>query len=232
MSKIAANESYGGSTLRKAIDYFCHMAVTPEFHDKIVARDPEFSRTEFFPKMAWLKAENDDINDPSYIDMLRVAFTSEFKRGRMQDLVALLSGRNFETKQYEEPIAANSFARLKTAVLNFMNETHFKRFVMIVRSAGFVDASLIGSQSALNFAYVLYLLLRLQQVPAARIESVVRRWFVFSLLTGRYSGSSETNIDYDARQFYEAGFENYLSASERGQLSEAFWNVPWRLGDF
>jgi len=225
MSKIAANESYGGSTLRKAIDYFCHMAVTPEFHDKIVARDPEFSRTEFFPKMAWLKAENDDIYDPSYVDMLRVAFTSEFKRGRMQDLVALLSGRNFETKQYEEPIAAESFTRLKAAVLNFMNETHFKRFVMIIRSAGFVDPSLIGSQSALNFAYILYLLLRSQQVPAAQIESVVRRWFVFSLLTGRYSGSSETNIDYDARQFYEAGFENYLSASERGQLSDAFWNV-------
>jgi hypothetical protein len=106
-----------------------------------------------------------------------------------------------------------------------MNETHFKRFVMIVRSAGFVDASLIGSQSALNFAYILYLLLRSQQVPPAQIESIVRRWFVFSLLTGRYSGSSETNIDYDARQFYEAGCEGYLSASERGQLSDAFWDV-------
>ena len=29
MSKIAANESYGGSTLRKCIDYFCHLAVAP-----------------------------------------------------------------------------------------------------------------------------------------------------------------------------------------------------------
>ncbi len=32
--------------------------------------------------------------------MLRVAFTSEFKRGKLQDLVAILSGRNFETKQF------------------------------------------------------------------------------------------------------------------------------------
>ena len=31
MSKIAANESYGGNVLRKAIDYFCHLAVTPDF---------------------------------------------------------------------------------------------------------------------------------------------------------------------------------------------------------
>src|SRR5258708_10716616 len=31
MSKIAANEIYGGNLLRKAIDYFCHLAVAPEF---------------------------------------------------------------------------------------------------------------------------------------------------------------------------------------------------------
>ena len=30
-----------------------------------------------------------------------MAFTSEFRRGKLQDLVALLSGRNFEAKQYE-----------------------------------------------------------------------------------------------------------------------------------
>jgi len=225
MSKIASNEIYDGSTLRKAIDYFCHMAVTPEFYDKIQERDPEFVRTTFFSKMAWLRNENDDIYDPSYVDMLRVAFTSEFKRGRMQDLVALLSGRNFETKQYEGEIAADSFARLKSSVLNFMNETHFKRFVMIVRSAGFPDSSLITSQGALNFAYILYLTLRAQGIQAAKIESAVRRWLVLSLLTGRYSGSSETNFDSDIRAFHDAGFENYLRDAERGQLSDAFWDV-------
>ena len=45
--------------------------------------------------------------------MLRVAFASEFERGRLQDLVSLLSGRNFETRQYEEDIAAASFQRLQ-----------------------------------------------------------------------------------------------------------------------
>ena len=29
MSKIAVNDSYGGNLLRKAIDYFCHLAVSP-----------------------------------------------------------------------------------------------------------------------------------------------------------------------------------------------------------
>ena len=117
MSKIAVNETYGGNLLRKAIDYFCHLAVAPEFLARIEKGDKAFAASEFLPQMRWLKDVNDDIYDPTYTDMLRVAFTSEFGRGKLQDLVALLSGRNFETKQYEEAIAEESFGRLKKGIL-------------------------------------------------------------------------------------------------------------------
>jgi len=224
MSKIASNEMYDGTTLRKAIDYFSHLAVTPEFHATIERNDPEFAGTSFFRDMSWLKSENDDIYDPTYTDMLRVAFTSEFKRGRLQDLVALLSGRNFATKQYEEDIAEASFHQLAHGVHSFMNETHFKRFVMIVRSAGFVDSSLIGSQSALDMAYILYLIMRAQKREAAAIEHVVRRWFVLATLTGRYSGQTETRIDTDIRRMSELGEEAYVETVAEAELSEAFWS--------
>ena len=107
--------------------------------------------------MKWLKDVNDDLYDPTYTDMLRVAFTSEFGRGKLQDLVALLSGRNFETSEYEEAIAEESFAKLKEGIDAFMNKTHFDRLTMILRSSGFVTSTLIGSQNAVNFAYILYL---------------------------------------------------------------------------
>lgn len=225
MSKIASNETYGGSKLRKAVDYFCHLAVAPEFYERIKENDAEFASTEFFPKMAWLKNENDGIYDPAYTDMLRVAFTSEFHRGRLQDLVALLSGRNFETKQYEDVIAEESFGRLKQGIINFINETHFKRFVMIIRSAGFIDSSLIGSQNALNFAYILYLALRAQGGAASDIESAVRRWFVMSVLTGRYSGSPESTFDFDIRQIHAQGIGTYGVSTIEGELSGAFWET-------
>jgi hypothetical protein len=80
------------------------MAVAPDFYNHIQKGDRAFVTSEFMPKMAWLRQETDDIYDPSYTDMLRVAFTSGFRRGRLQDLVALLSGRNFEEKRYEETI--------------------------------------------------------------------------------------------------------------------------------
>ena len=100
MSKIASNDTYDGQTLRKAIDYFCHLAIAPEFYQFIADNDKDFSSTDYFQKMTWLKNENDDLYDPSYTDMLRVAFNTEFNRGRMSDLVSLLSGRNFETRTF------------------------------------------------------------------------------------------------------------------------------------
>lgn len=224
MSKIAVNETYGGNTLRKAIDYFCHMAVAPDFY-KIVAKDRSFADTAYFHQMSWLKNENDDLYDPSYSDMLRVAFTSMFRRGKLQDLVALLSGRNFETKQNEEATVEDSFARLGAGITEFMNETNFKQFIMIIRSTGFVDPSMVTSQMAMDFAYILYLTLRDLKIPAGDIQRWVSRWFVMSVLTGRYSGSSESAIDEDIRQIHTHGIETYADTVVRGELSDAFWDT-------
>jgi len=224
MSKIAVNEIYGGNILRKSIDYFCHLAVAPEFFSTL-KNDKEFVESEFFKVMGWLRNENDDIYDPSYTDMLRVAFTSEFRRGRLGDLVALLSGRNFETRQYEETIIEDSFSHLKKGIKRFMNEWDFKHFIMIIRSAGFVNSSMIRSQNALNFAYILYLALRDLEVPYGDIEHYVRQWFVMSILTGRYSGSPEATFDYDIRQIHSQGIAAYADGLIRGELSDAFWET-------
>ena len=224
MSKMAASEQYDGDQLRKCIDYFCHLAVKPEAYGELV-NDNDFANTEYFHAMEWLKNESEDLYDPSYTDMLRVAFTSEFKRGRLTDLVALLSGRNFETRTFEETIAEESFRKLKEAILRYMNETNFKRFIMILRSAGFVDKSMIRSQNTLNFAYILYLTLRAQGTNTAEIETLVRRWFVMSILTGRYTGSPETAFGVDMRDIDEQGAHQYLDTIEQAQLSEAFWSV-------
>ncbi|WP_192820454.1 DUF262 domain-containing protein [Rufibacter sp. LB8] len=224
MSKIASNSEYNGNELRKAIDYFCHLAIAPEFFRHIVDNDPEFAKTNFFQKMQWLRSETEDLYDPEYTDLIRVAFTSKFNRGKLSDLVSLLSGRNFEARTFEAAIAEQSFATLREGVYNFINETNYKRFIMIVKSAGFISPKLIRSQNVLNFAYILFLKLRELGVNSVSIETYVRRWLVYSILTGRYSGSAESYFDYDIKQISERSFAEYLKEKEEGELSEAFWN--------
>jgi len=225
MSKIAADTENGGNELRKAIDYFCHLSIAPEFYKHIVDNDKEFAKSEYFQKMNWLKTENEDLYDPDYNDLIRVAFTSQFNRGRLSDLVSLLSGRNFETRTYESEISQQSFITLKKGVLNFINETNFKRFLIIIKSAGFISPDLIRSQNAINFAYIVYLKLKDLGVNSVAIESFVKRWFVYSVLTGRYSGSPESLFDFDIKQISQKPFNEYLKEKEDGELSEAFWQA-------
>lgn len=225
MSKISSNEVYGGNTIRKTIDYFCHLAKNPIDYVAIRENDTEYCNKDDFNKIKWIAKENEDLYSPSYTDVLRVAFTYKFNRGKLADLVSLLSGRDFETREYKDEIAEESFKLLHEGVLDFVNETNYKRFIMIIKSSGIIDSSLVRSQNVLNFAYTLYLTLKAKGIQPNKIENLVRRWLVLSILTGRYSSSPESAFDYDIKRIVEADdIELYIKHVEDGELSDAFWN--------
>ena len=225
MSKIAADTEHDGQHLRKTIDYFCHLAIAPHFIKAIERNDKTFIQSEEFRAMKWLQNEKEDLYDPSYVDMLRVVFGLEFKRAKLSDLVALLSGRNFETRTYEKEIIEDSFAKLRNGMHAFMRETSFKRFLMIIRSAGFRKPDMIRSSNAINFAYLLYLWLVKQGRQAEEIEGIVKRWFVMSILTSRATGSFESQFDRDIKQIEARGVDAVLQEIEDGALGDGFWNV-------
>ena len=224
MSKIFSDDRYGGNQIRKTMDYFCHLMQKPEDFDAIRQNDTEFAASEDFSKIKWIINEHEDIYVPDYTDVLRVAFTFKFLRGRIADLVSLLSGRDFDSRDYQESIAEDSFAKLKEGVLEFVSKTNFQRYLMIVKSTGIVSPAMIRSQNVLNFGYALYLLLRSKGEDAAVIEKVVRRWMVLAILTGRYSGSPESTFDYDIKRFQSNNPMEFLEHTEAGELSDAFWN--------
>ena len=125
MSTIAANESYGGNMLRKCIDHFSELAVKPDFYSTIVQNDTDFCNSEYFNHIQWLKNEKDDIYDPSYVDILRVALATKFSRGKMADLVSLLSGRNFDTRNFEEHIKEDTYKKLQYDLYYIKNQSVF-----------------------------------------------------------------------------------------------------------
>lgn len=161
----------------------------PEDFEAIRQNDKEFVTSEEFSKIKWIVNEHEDIYVPDYTDVLRVAFTFKFLRGRISDMVSLLSGRDFDTCEYQKAIAENSFAKLKEGILEFVCKTDFQCYLMIVKSTSIISPATIRSQNVLNFGYALYLLLRSKGEDAAIIEKVVRWWMVLTILTGRYSES-------------------------------------------
>lgn len=224
MSKIAADEAHDGNKMRKLVDYFCRLIVDKGFNKHIIDNDQSFAQHEYYKALKWMATGQDDLYIPDYIDVLRVAFTYQFSRGKFSDLVALLSGRNFETRTYEDEIAEISYCKLSTGLMDFVNQTNFQRFLMTVQSAGFLNHKLISSKNSLNFSYALFLKLRNECLPDPQIQHYVKRWLVMSLLIGRYSGSAESMIDEDIKQINEKGIEAYLKHMEQAHLGEGFWD--------
>lgn len=238
MSKIA---TYGdrGRNLRKLIDYFCHLAVAPHAYSDIKENDIEFAETPYLKAISWLKDEAEDLYDPEYSDIIRVAGLVGFSRGKASSIVSELSGRDPETRKVDEERIPVAYDKLERALLQIVGNYHFDNFLMLIKSAGFITPGMVNSKNALNFAYALYLRLREdKEMTEGERKRIVKRWFVMSMLTGRHSGSFESTWEQDIRRIGEQGAANYLKQVEESELSDAFWAVTlpeppwvrWRLG--
>ena len=225
MSKMAADTAHNGSLMRKTVDYFCHLAVKPDFYEHM-KKDSEFQESKYASKIKWLANDFDDIYDPDYGDMLRVSFMHQFHRGRLSDLVSLLSGKDFKTKEFKDEIVDDSYIKLDKGIMNFINEHNFSQFVMAIKGAGFISSKLLNSKMTLDFAYTLYLLLlEDKDILNSQIKRYVQKWFVLSTLTSRYTASPESQMHRDMQSIHEKGFIKVLEDAEASALSESFWSI-------
>lgn len=230
MSKIAVYEKDPGDEmgmrLRKFIDYFAHLSAAPDQFKDIAQNDTEFAKTDYFAKIAWLKNETDDLYDPTYNDIIRVVGLTQFARGKLGDVVSLLSGRNFETRQDEKEIADLSFQKLEKGLYQFTNENKFKQFVQnILRGSGYDEPNMLIARNAVNYAYAMYLRLLDVGENHADANSLVRRLLAISLMTGRHSGSFETQFEQDIKRIQSAGdMVKFIATLEEQELSDVFWN--------
>lgn len=225
MSKIA---TYGerGRNLRKLIDYFSHLSVAPHAYADIAENDMEFAETPYLSKIAWLKDESEDLYDPSYGDLIRVAGLVGFSRGKASSIVSELSGRDPETRKVDGTRIPVAYDRLESALEQMVSKYHFENFLMTIKSAGFISPKLINSKNALNFAYALYLRLRRDpHMSEGERKRITRRWFVMSMLTGRHSGSFESIWEQDMRRIAQHGAAEYLKQIEESELTAAFWEA-------
>lgn len=225
MSKIA---TYGerGRNIRKLIDYFCHLAIAPHAYSDMRENDTGFAASPYLSKISWLKDDSEDLYDPAYSDVIRVAGLVGFSRGKASSIVSELSGRDPETRKIDENRIPAAYDRLEDALLQIVKKYHYENFIMIIKSAGFITPDMIGSKNALNFAYALYLRLRTDSsLSEGARKRIVRRWFVMSMLTARHSGSFESTWEQDMRRIATQGAAAYLQQIEDSELTAGFWEV-------
>lgn len=60
------------------------------------------------------------------------------------------------------------------------------------------------------------------KIPKAQVKHYVQKWYVLSVLTGRYSGANESVLGRDIRSINEKGFLKFLEEAESSVLSNNF----------
>ncbi len=226
MAKLSSDEKFDGYYLWKTIDYFCKGMHDKKYILEIPEKDPDFANTEYYNKIKWIGKYNSSIYIPTYNDILRVSYAIAFKEGVLKKLSDLLDGRDFLEKVYTEEIACDTFSQLREGLFLFVNEYNYKQFNLYIDSTGFKYYKLINSQSSLNSSYVMFLNMRDDKdFNKKEMNSYIQKWFIMSLLTGRYSSSSESTLDQDIKRVTERGFIQYFRELESSLLNNEYWNT-------
>ncbi len=225
MSKISVFENNEGDNLRKTIDYFCHLCYEPSFIKVLEDGERQFLDSECGNKIVWTGKISQQFFVPSYGDLLKTVCLCQFGKAKIGDLVQILSGKDAKSKNVNMNRAREGFAKLREGVLAYVAEENFLSFIEAIKETGFITEKMLPSHSILNYLYAFYL--KTSQVSNMNLEerkAFIRRWFIMSIMTGRYQGTAENAIMKDIQSIEEKNPRKVLESIEMTRLSDSFFN--------
>ena len=168
--------------------------------------------------------------EPFPDQLLRVGVGLAFKRARLKYVYSILRGKDLETEKFSDERREQQFELLKDAQQRTLNLQYWHDFMNCIRQAGFRSGKMISSQNNLLFSYILYLIGRTEyNVPEFDLRRVIARWFFMSAVTGRFSGSPESAMEFDLARLRDVetsdAFVKNLSQICDITLTNDFWAV-------
>ncbi len=168
--------------------------------------------------------------DPKPDQMLRVITGFAFRRGRLQYVYRILRGKDMETGKSSSDIQKKQFTLLQKAQAETLDLNNWHEFLYSVRRAGFLDKSMISSENNLMFTYLMYLIARRDyDIDRRTLRQVISKWFFMTSLTGRYTGSFETQVEQDLRIVAKAKtsdeFIEILDEITQTTLTSDYWKI-------
>jgi hypothetical protein len=168
--------------------------------------------------------------EPDPDQLLRVSIGLGFRRARLQHVYSILRGKDLETGEFSSERRDQQFATLKKAQARALDLQHWHEFFKSIQLAGYRSGRMISSANNVLYSYALYLLGKtVFGVERPRLQAGIARWFFMAALTGRYTGSPESAMEFDlARLRNLQGESEFLNALEQvcaSALTGDFWAI-------
>ena len=135
---------------------------------------------------------------PKPDQLLRANVGLGFKRARLKYVYSILRGKDLETEEFSDERREEQFDVLKNAHGRVLDLQHWHDFWKAIRQAGYRNGKMITSENNILFTYVMYLIGRTEyKVDEHDLRRLIARWFFMVSLTGRYTGSPESSMEFD-----------------------------------
>lgn len=168
--------------------------------------------------------------EPSPDQLLRVGVGLGHRRAQLKYAYELLRGKDLETGEVTPATRDKNFAKLKDAQTSVLDLTNFSEFLKSLQEAGFRSGQMITSKNTIVYSYLVFLIGRTDfGLDYKTLRSATARWFMMCVLTSRYTGSAETQVEKDIRRFAEAtSGEEFLAIVDSiisAQLTSDYWEL-------
>lgn len=167
---------------------------------------------------------------PDPDQLLRVSVGLGFRRARLQYVYSILRGKDLETEQFSEERRIQQFDVLKNAQTMVLDLQNWHEFLKTLIFAGFRSSSMISSQAALLYGYVMFLIGKcIFKLDSYVLRNLIARWFFMTSLTARYSASPETTMEADLARLRSVNngsdFIKVLDHIIQDTLTEDLWTI-------
>ena len=163
-------------------------------------------------------------------DIIRTIAGIGFNRGKMKDVYAILTGRDFLTKRVSKELREKQFEIFKNNQKIVLDNTNWHGFLKILIGLGFKSKDLISSTNNVVNSYIIFLIGKIKyNLYHKELEEIIGRWFFFSSITSRYSFSPESQMESDLNQLKECKTkEDFISVLKNlidNELTNDFWEI-------
>lgn len=164
--------------------------------------------------------------------LVRVLVAVGQNRAKLGDAYNSLQAKDRSTGFVVPERQEAELGKLQTALPLVLKELHWTEFIRCLAVAGFKSRKMVTSDMNILSSYALWIIGRTRfNVDLTVLRNLMARWLFMSQLSGRYTGSAETQLQKDldrltsiegnGTEAFASTLENIISA----ELSDDFWTL-------
>ena len=186
---------------------------SPELRDKIEEFCEESSNAtkggKAYNKLIDLK--------PQQIIRTTMAFT--FKRAWLKYAYMKLRGSDLKRGadgRIDMELRKQSFLELASGLNKVLDYENWNEFIRTVMSAGFVNSSMVSSENALVYSYMMFLIGKYNfNINSEKLRKIIARWYYMVSTSSHYTGAFESTVQEELNDIDRINdaeeFEKYIN---------------------